>query len=153
MKVSISRKRIQRLLFRLDSVLEKCGGPGSGIPGPCALSSTQNKHVQHIEAAAKLARGKGYTTEVNHSNTTSSSYLALGERVGERGFKTHFIIRISDHKKPGFRNGYDAKSKTLRIDTKDGAKALEFVKGLPVREGKGQVLSWDETGRSSFKDD
>lgn len=111
----------------------------------------QRKHETELDSLAKTARDKGYSTQVQHSKTTNSSYLYVGHENESGGFTSVLKIRVSDHPKPGSKFGHDKKSNTVSVRTKDADKLSQHLASLPNRGGKGKVYD-DSSGRGVFKE-
>ena len=143
----MNRQELQRI-----GLLLNCGGVG-GTPGVCPgpQGPSQRRHEIELDSLAKTARDKGYSTQVQHSKTTHSSYLYVGYENESGGFTSVLKIRVSDHPKPGSKFGHDKKLNTVSIRTKDTDKLKHHLAALPQRSGKGKIYD-DSSGLGVFKD-
>lgn len=73
--------------------------------------SVRDFHASLLKPLEEELQARGYSTSLNHSNTSNSSYLTV-LRPGNTpsGLKVVGEIRISDHRKPGFTGNYTRKN-------------------------------------------
>lgn len=64
------------------------------------------KATDPIEEIARIARELGFHAMISDSNTTESSYVSIGVRSANGGFAQCLNVRVSGHRKPGFRSGW-----------------------------------------------
>jgi hypothetical protein len=72
--------------------------------------------------AASLARRKGWAVLVSDSRSTESSYLYIGHPSRFGGFTTVGVLRVSNHRIPGYARGgwhkgrYDLRPRSRKAD-------------------------------------